>query len=373
MFEHYIMQDGKKLRLGYTTGTCATIASAAAVRMLLGGETVVSSGVITPKGLEVYADVLDAVFDENSASCAVEKDGGDDIDATNGILVYSKAEKIGEGIVITGGKGVGKVTKPGLDQPVGEYAINHVPREMITKYVSEVMKEFGYEGGIKITVSIPKGEEVAVKTFNPNLGIVGGISVLGTSGIVEPKSLEALKKSIFVEMNVIKASGADSLIVTPGNYGENFIGSYPSLASFETIKCANFIADTIRHAVELDFKRILCVGHIGKFVKLAGGISNTHSMYADCRNEIFAANAALCGGDIKTVERIMDAATTDECVAAIRECGIERAVMDRIISAAQKHVKRWASDDVEIGILIYSNVYGVLGMSPEAEKIIEKN
>jgi cobalt-precorrin-5B (C1)-methyltransferase len=223
-----------------------------------------------------------------------------------------------------------------------------------------------------VTIYAPEGTARAGKTFNPYLGVVGGISIIGTTGIVEPRSLEALKKSILVEMRVARSGGAEDLVVTPGNYGAAFIEKYPDLAARPCVKCANFIGDTIDYAVELGFRRLLLVGHIGKFVKLAGGIMNTHSRMADCRQEIMAAYAALCGASRATVARLMDSATTDDCLAILAEAGLKEAVMDRLIGRAQFHAARRAAGALEIGVVIYSNVGGLLRVSTEAEEIIEK-
>ncbi len=372
MLDLYVYQDGARLRCGYTTGTCAALAAGAAARMLLTGESLASFGLTTPKGVFVEAELEEVSREAEAVSCAVRKDGGDDIDATDGMLVFARVEKGGEGVTIRGGEGVGRVTKPGLDQPVGEAAINSVPRRMIREEAEAAMAAAGYTGGLIVTIYAPEGTARAGKTFNLYLGVVGGISIIGTTGIVEPRSLEALKKSILVEMRVARSGGAEDLVVTPGNYGAAFIEKYPDLAARPCVKCANFIGDTIDYAVELGFRRLLLVGHIGKFVKLAGGIMNTHSRMADCRQEIMAAYAALCGASRATVARLMDSATTDDCLAILAEAGLKEAVMDRLIGRAQFHAARRAAGALEIGVVIYSNVGGLLRVSPEAEEIIEK-
>ena len=372
MLDLYVYQDGERLRCGYTTGTCAALAAGAAARMLLTGRTLDRFGLTTPKGVYVEADLEEVSREADAVSCAVRKDGGDDIDATDGMLVFARVEKGGGDVVIRGGAGVGRVTKPGLDQPVGEAAINSVPRRMIREQVEAACAEAGWSGGLTVTIYAPEGEARAQKTFNPYLGVVGGISIIGTTGIVEPRSREALKKSILVEMRVARSGGAEELVVTPGNYGAAFIEKYPDLAAQPCVKCANFIGDTIDCAVQLGFKRLLLVGHIGKFVKLAGGIMNTHSRTADCRQEIMAAYAALCGAAQATVARLMDSATTDDCLAILAEVGLKDAVMDRLIGRAQFHAARRAAGALEIGVVIYSNVGGLLRVSPEAENIIEK-
>ena len=372
MLDYYIYQGGERLRCGYTTGSCAAMAAGAAAQMLLGGKRPLRASLTTPKGIRVAADLEDVQQTAEAVTCAVRKDGGDDVDATDGMLIYARVERSGEGVVIDGGEGVGRVTKPGLDQPVGAAAINSVPRRMIREQVEAAMAAAGYTGGVKVTIFAPEGEARAKKTFNPYIGVVGGISILGTSGIVEPQSLEALRNSILVEMRVVRAAGAEELIITPGNYGETFIHTYPALAGKGCVKCANFIGDSIDFAVQLGFKRVLLVGHIGKFVKLAGSIMNTHSRTADCRREIFAANAALCGASQKLVAKLMDSVTSDDCLSLLEQAGLREQVLARLIERAQFHVERRAADALEIGVVMFSNVAGLLTLSPEAEAIIEK-
>ena len=201
--EYFIIKDNKKMRYGYTTGSCAAGAAGAAARMLLGGKPLSYARLMTPRGIELTLTLLDVFLSEEEVSCAIRKDGGDDPDATTGLLVYASVKKCREpGIHIDGGRGVGRVTQKGLEQPVGAAAINKVPRQMIEQEVEKACDEFSYEGGIQVIISIPGGEEVAKKTFNPRLGIEGGLSVLGTSGIVVPMSEDALIASIRTEMKM---------------------------------------------------------------------------------------------------------------------------------------------------------------------------
>ena len=228
--DYYVIKNNKKLRYGYTTGSCAAAAAKAAARMLLTGETVENVDLMTPKGILLHLEILDIHKGEEEVSCAVRKDGGDDPDATHGLLVYAAVRKKKEsGVTIDGGRGVGRVTKRGLEQPVGAAAINRTPRAMITEAVEDIADAFGYTEGFTVVISIPGGEEVAKKTFNPRLGILGGISVLRTSGIVVPMSEDALIASIHAEMRLRKENGGDYLLITPGNYGAAFVSSYPDV------------------------------------------------------------------------------------------------------------------------------------------------
>ena len=200
-------------------------------------------------------------------------------------------------IVIDGGEGVGRVTRPGLSQKVGEAAINPVPRAMILREAEEAAVSHDYEGGLKVVISVPEGVEIGKKTFNTRLGITGGISILGTSGIVEPMSEKALVESIHVEMKQHFTQGEKYLLVTPGNYGADYLREHMTLPFERNIKCSNYVGETIDMAVDMGVKGILFVAHIGKFVKVAAGIMNTHSHSADARMEVLASNALRVGAD----------------------------------------------------------------------------
>ena len=268
--EEFIVKDGKKLRLGYTTGSCAAAASKAAAFMLLTGRRKEKIGLITPKGIGLDIDIKDIRIEEDRVSCSVEKDSGDDPDITRGSLVTATVSRIPEKeIIIDGGKGVGRVTKPGLDQPVGAAAINSVPRQMIRENLEEVCRHTDYEGGLSVVISVDNGEELAKKTFNPRLGIIGGISILGTTGIVEPMSEQALVDTIRVELRQRKESGYEHVLLTPGNYGSDYIKMGLNIDPAIAVMTSNFIGDSIDFCKELGFKSALLVGHIGKLVKIA--------------------------------------------------------------------------------------------------------
>ena len=367
-FEHYITAGGKRLRCGYTTGTCAALAAAAAARKLLLGRWPETVALMTPKGIRV--EVLPEEKSEGPgwAACAVKKDGGDDIDKTHGVFIFSKVALNDAGkLIIEGGEGVGRVTKPGLDQPAGEAAINRVPREMIGKAVSEIAELAGYDGGLTVTVSVPGGEAIARQTFNPQLGIEGGISILGTSGIVEPMSEAALIETVKLELRQARETGNKRVILVPGNYGADFLKDQGlDQPGIPVVKCSNFIGEAIDEAGLLGFTDVLLAGHIGKLVKLAGGIMNTHSRTADCRTELFTAHAALCGADAETCRRLMEAATTDACIDILKENGIYTEVMESLIAAIRRQLVRRAASGCRVGAVVFSNVHGVLGVTEEA-------
>jgi cobalt-precorrin-5B (C1)-methyltransferase len=370
-FEHYIQSGGKALRCGYATGSCATLAAKAATRMLLSGQPIETSSLITPKGIPVQVDVLNILCRDGSVSCAVRKDGGDDCDATDGALIFAEVRTCNGGIRIDGGVGVGRVTKPGLDQPVGQAAINRVPRQMIAAEVESVCREFSYSGGLAVVISVPEGEEIAKRTFNQSLGIVGGISILGTTGIVEPQSLKALIDTIELEIKVAAAQGHRDLILTPGNYGEDFLNTMPQLHSIPGVKCSNFFGDSLDFAAAYHFSRVLVVAHMGKLVKLAGGIMNTHSRYADCRTELFAVHAALNGANQALVEELMNAATSDACLALLDREGLRAAVLASLLKKIQFHLERRAAGVYAIGAIAFSNQYGQLGITQQGQTILD--
>ncbi len=369
-FDHYIIQDGVRLRRGYTTGTCAALATKAAATMLLGGTKISTISAQTPKGLQVTADVLDVTWGEDFVSCAVVKDGGDDIDATHGAHIYATVKRCQGNTTLDGGEGVGIVTKAGLDQPVGNHAINSGPRRQILEALGQVSAQFSCENSFAITISVPRGREIAQRTFNPQIGILGGISILGTTGVVEPRSLKALLDSLAVEIRVLGANGTKNAIITPGNYGEHFLSTCPQLGDMPQIKCANFIGDTLDLAVQNGIEQVLLVGHLGKMSKIAGGIMNTHSKVADCRTELFAAHAALAGCTQKTVEDILDAATSDSCLDILDGENLTQAVLQTMTAKAQAHLSRRASP-MKIGLITFTNQRGLLTVSPQAEEILE--
>lgn len=361
-FEHYVRSGTRQLRRGYTTGTCAALAAAGAAELLLTGKAPETLALLTPGGLRVEVTPECCRPEGRAAVCAVRKDAGDDPDVTNGMLVFAHAEKLAQGIRLEAGEGIGRVTKPGLDQAVGEAAINSVPRKMILAAAEAVCAETGYDGGLKITLSVPGGAEVAKKTFNPQLGIEGGISILGTSGIVEPMSEQAIVDTIALEIRQAAASGSKALILTPGNYGTAFLQEkLPQLQEIPSAKCSNFIGDAIDIAVTEGFSEVLLVGHVGKLVKLAGGIMNTHSKTADCRRELFCAHAAVCGTGTETCRALMEQVSTDGCLAVLEAAGLRETVMQSLLKEIQARLDRKAGGALRIGAILFSNEYGLLG------------
>ncbi len=372
--EHsFVYVGGKKLRRGFTTGSCAAAAAKAAALTLLSGEPVPAVELITPKGIPLVLPVEDMSVSPGSVSCAVRKDGGDDADDTNGALIYAKvSEKAEKGIDIDGGAGVGRVTRRGLDQPVGNAAINRVPRSMITEALEDVSDAYGYRGGFSVEVYIPEGGRIAPRTFNPRLGIVGGISVLGTSGIVEPMSETALIGSIKAEMSMFMAQGRKVLLTVPGNYGKDFTASYPGLEGIQPVECSNFIGDFLDMAVEMGAEGVLLVGNLGKLVKLAGGIMNTHSRNADARMEILASNAVMAGADTESAKRIMGCVSTDDALEVLSENRLVGPAMEILIPKIEFHMNHRVKGALKTAAVVFSSEFGILGETPSAAELIRK-
>jgi len=362
------------MRNGFTTGSAAAAASKAACIMLFSGKEKRDTTIITPYKKFYSAKIVDILRSKDEVSCAVIKDGGDDPDVTTGAHITAKVslfESDSFTVLIDGGVGVGRVTKPGLDQPVGNVAINHVPREMIAKEISEVAQIYDYTGGVKVIISVPGGEEIAKKTFNPRLGIEGGISIIGTSGIVEPMSEKALTDTIRVELRQKREMGADIAAVSPGNYGLDFMKRTYNYDLDKSVKCSNFIGDTIDMAIELGFTSMLITGHIGKLIKVAGGMMNTHSRMGDCRMEILAAAAIRAGASHNTLVKILDSVTTEEGAVLLKEEGKLDAAMDYILTKVMYFLDKKADGKIKIECMLYSNQLGLLARSEGAEEMLK--
>lgn len=370
--ERYINVGTKQMRCGYTTGTCAAGAARAAAEALLAGAFPASVIVGTPAGIDVELDVERPEKDGSWACCAVRKDGGDDPDVTDGALVFSKVSLSEQpGVRIDGGVGVGRVTRPGLDQPIGAAAINSVPRAMIASQVEQAARAHGYSGGMDVEISIPAGAELAQRTFNPRLGIVGGISVLGTSGIVRPMSEASLIGSLEIEMRQLAQEGNRHLLLAPGNYGRDFARDVLGLSVENCVQCSNYLGEALDRAVTLGFQTVLVVGHVGKLAKVAAGNMNTHSRVSDARRETLAAHAALAGASRKLVAAIMDSGTTDEIFDLLDKEGLVEQVMATLVERLETQLERRTLGRLAIGAIVFSKTRGELGSTSHAHEIIQ--
>lgn len=354
--------NGKMLRCGYTTGSCATAATKAAMSMLLTGKRISSVVIHTPAGFDVTTEVLDISMDREKVRCAVRKDPGDDPDVTRDMLVYSEVSLCDSGVHISGGEGIGRVTRPGLDQPVGEYAINSVPRQMIAEAVQEVSEEYGYNGGVDIEISIPGGEAVARRTFNPRMGIEGGLSILGTSGIVEPMSCRALTETTNVLIKQSRARGNTRILLTPGNYGYDFAENDLGLDMSYNVNCSNFIGDALDSCAELGFTSILLVGHIGKLVKLGIGATNTHSAEGDGRMDCLIRCALDADAPLQALKEIDKCVTTDAGLDVLRRYGICQRTMDILGKKIEETLERRVPAEIETGFVCFTKAEGHRGV-----------
>ncbi|MCI8301644.1 MAG: cobalamin biosynthesis protein CbiD [Oscillospiraceae bacterium] len=371
--EEFIIKEGKRLRLGYTTGSCAAAAAKAAAYMLLTGRRMERAALTTPRGVRLELPVREIRMEPGAVSCAVEKDSGDDPDVTRGTLVFAAVSRTeGTGVTIDGGAGVGRVTKPGLDQPVGAAAINSVPRRMIREGVEEIQALTDDHGGLSVVISVPEGEALAKKTFNPRLGIVGGISILGTTGIVEPMSERALVETIRVELRQRRAAGADYALLTPGNYGSDFIREGLGLDPALAVQCSNFLGDALDLCRELGFRGALLAGHIGKLVKVGGGMLNTHSRYGDCRMEILAAHAAASGLPTEGTARVLACVSCDEALRILREADVDRTALARLTERIAFHLAARAGESLEVGAILFSKVWGELSRTGNAAQLLQQ-
>ena len=392
MEQSVVVSQGRLMRRGYTTGSCAAAASKAAAVMLLSGEETDNVRLDTPKGIVLTLDVLDILRGPGFVRCAIRKDSGDDPDDTNGILIYAtvsvlnanipeeecvmlprteSVEQLDKRVEIWGGTGVGKVTKPGLACKVGGPAINPVPRKMITQEVLAAMQQYGYEDVLRVVISVPDGSAIAPKTFNPRLGIEGGISILGTSGIVEPMSDRALIDTMYTEMDSRKANGYNDLLVFFGNYGADFTRDEMKLDISTAVTCSNFVGELLDYAVLKGFESVLIIGHSGKLIKLAQGVMNTHSKYADCRSEFLALQAMFHGAEPRIGKEIYQALTTDEMTKILKQEGLFEAVMEEVTKKIDFYMQKRVHEKLKTGAILFSNVYGILGETANAAELVK--
>ncbi len=350
-----VIRQGKELKTGYTTGSCAAAAVKAGLTYFFTKEKVDSVILPTPKGVTLNINV-EKIEDTNGyIESFIIKESGDDPDVTNGITISAIIYPDYNDLIIDGGKGVGRVTKPGLKVPVGDAAINPVPLQMIQNQVEEFIINYGYEKNFKIIINAYNGEEIAKKTFNSRLGIQGGISIIGTTGIVEPMSEKALIDTIHTEIDVALSQGRENILLTPGNYGRDAAREKFGIDLDKGIKISNYIGETLDYLLYKKPKRILIIGHAGKLSKTAGGIMNTHSAYADCRHEIFASYAALSGAEKHVIEEIFNCVSTDEIDHILLENGLHEKVWDIVMQRVVDNITRRLHESIPCEIIIFTN------------------
>ena len=350
----YVVKDGKNLRCGYTTGSCATAAAKAAVTMLETGNIINYIDIDTPANIPLKLEVHNPQIGQDYASCSIIKDAGDDPDNTDGIQIYAKVSRREDSqIIIDGGVGIGRITRKGLFGEIGQAAINPVPRQMIEKEVRQVSPK-GYD----VLIYAPEGEEVGKKTFNENIGIKGGISIIGSKGIVYPMSDEALLKTIYMEVDMIAGEhGLDHIVLVPGNYGEKI--SEKIGIDKPRVKVSNFIGDSLLYVYNKGFKSVTLIGHIGKFAKLSIGVFNTHSKICDGRIEAFIYHLAMMDAPKSLLDQVNNAITAEEGLNICIEAGYGQ-VVKAMEKGAESRVRRYLKDeDLKVRVIIYSMERGV--------------
>ena len=361
--DEYLYFRGKKLRYGYTTGSSATAATKAALMYLLDDSKhdIPEVTIKLPSGNPLTISVNSLEKKENSVLASVIKDGGDDPDVTHGLEIYSKVSLRNDSkINIFGGIGVGKVTKKGLPVAPGNSAINPVPLKMIRETVEEMLPE-GF--GADVEISVPKGEETAKKTLNAKLGIIGGISILGTTGIVKPMSEESWKASLAIELKMaLENAGNGEAIFLFGNRGKQYLSDNFDDNTSQTIVISNFVGYMFDRACEFEAKKIYFIGELGKFVKVAGGIFHTHSRVSDAKMEILTANALLVGESTENMKKIMASNTTEEATKYIEKTEVYSLLAEKAKQKCEEYCRRngW---ELEVETLIISAEKEVLGNS----------
>lgn len=345
----YVIKEGKELRCGYTTGSCAAAASKAAAIMLETGQEIKHVEIDTPAGIRLKLQVHNPIIEASKASCSIIKDAGDDPDSTDGIEIYSQVSKRDDGQVhIDGGLGIGRITRKGLFGQVGDPAINPVPREMIEKEVKEVSNS-----GYHVLIYAPQGLAIGKKTYNENIGIQGGISIIGTKGIVYPMSNRALKKTIYLEIDIAyETMGNENIVLVPGNYGEKIAESLG--IDGPKVKISNFIGDSLLYAYNKGFKSVSLIGHIGKFAKLAIGVFNTHSKVCDGRMEAFIYYLAFMGAPLDLLRTIDNTLTAEEAINICIQEGYGEIVKE-MEKGGEKRIRKYLKDeDYQVKVIIYS-------------------
>lgn len=412
--DKYVIVDGKKYKRGYTTGSCAAVATSAALSGLLFKDVPDIVRLTLPNKEVIDIEVFDFEMGENWCSSTVIKDGGDDIDATNNMEIVSRVMIFDKGdftrnpdisislanhgsykyelnnvtVLITSGVGIGVASRSGLGCKVGKPAINPVPREMIINEVKRlIINDDGLSADNKdrlkineddslkseklanktivVEISAPKGEEIAKKTFNEKLGIFGGISIIGTTGIVEPMSEEGWKKTLSIELEMQKTKGMSTAYLAPGNHGTAFLIERFHVNGEDIVKISNFVGYMLMEAKRLGFKKIFLVGHIGKLVKVAGGIFNTHSRVSDARNEILIANLALMGAPTELLKYVEKTRTTDESVDKILDEGygeVYNILARKCVKRSKEHMR---DENIDMYVALFSLDGRLLGVSDD--------
>ncbi|TBL78276.1 cobalt-precorrin-5B (C(1))-methyltransferase [Paenibacillus thalictri] len=355
-------QDDKPMRHGFTTGACATAVAKGAVTMLIAQQRVEEAEVWLPAGFAHTFELIECEYTQDMAQCATIKDAGDDPDATHKAkIVASVGWTSGHGIELDGGVGVGRVTKPGLPVPVGEAAINPVPRRMILQAVEEVLAEYAVERGVKVVISVPDGEEIAKKTLNARLGILGGISILGTRGVVVPFSTSAYKASVVQALSVAKASGCRHVVLTTGGSSEKYaMKMFPQLSEEAFIQMGDFVGFSLLHAKRLGMETVSLVGMMGKFSKVAQGVMMVHSKSAPVDFAFLAQAAREAGADPELQAAVEGANTASHAGDVLAAAGFMK-FFDILCEYACHHALNHVSGGIRIETVLVTMKGDTLG------------
>ena len=344
-----ILGQVEGLQRGFTTGTCALAAAKGALLLLKGEipaereEAVVE--VTVKKDLCLPLPVIGLSLQDGTAHCAIVKDSGDDDDITHGKLFCAAVSWEEEGtFIIEGGPGIGRITREGLPLKPGEWAINPGPRRMIRKNLESLLPS---GRGIRISLSVPEGGELARQTWNPRIGIEGGISIIGTSGVIEPRSAAAYKASIALLIKSRRAAGEKALYITPGYVGAGFYSASMCLEDEQIIRFGDYAGFSLSHGAAKGYEEVHLAAHIGKMAKIAAGLFDTHCKTGDARLETVAALAGAAGASPELIRRLLDLKMAEEAVPLIAESGLQdcynmmvRRTADRIHALWQKNYDR---------------------------------
>lgn len=359
------MANGKTLRSGITTGASAAAAAQAAAVMLFKGEELSSARVTNPQGREIIVPVKSVRRCGDQVTATVIKDGGDDPDITHGLEITATVRRAEAGVEVSGGPGVGLVTKPGLQVPVGEPAINPVPRQMIIEAVRATVPE---GVGLRVEIGVPGGAEAARKTLNPKLGIVGGISILGTTGIVEPMSEDAFKRSLVPQIEMAKAYGYSTVCLTPGRLGERWAAERLGIPQEAVVQMSNFVGYMLNACVDLGMKNVILTGHHSKLTKVAAGCFHTHNKVSDARLETLAAMAGLMGAASPVIAQLLEANTSEGALEILKDHGL-LGVLPLIAARAAKRAMEHVFGELRVGVVMYNMAGDILASDSNAEEI----
>ncbi|MEX3018471.1 cobalt-precorrin-5B (C(1))-methyltransferase CbiD [Kluyvera sp. STS39-E] len=370
-FDAPVWHNGKALRKGYTTGSCATAAAKVAALMVMRQHLIHQVSIVTPSGVTLNMNVESPHVEGQQGIAAIRKDGGDDIDATHGMLIFARVTLSDSGeITLRGGEGVGTVTRKGIGLPIGSAAINRTPRHTIETAVREAI---GPTRGAEVEIFAPEGEERAQKTYNSRLGILGGISIIGTTGIVTPMSEESWKRSLALELEMKRAAGLERVVLVPGNHGERFVREQMGIDPQGVVTMSNFVGYMIEEAVRLGFRQIVLIGHPGKLIKIAAGIFHTHSHIADARMETLIAHLALLGAPLELLTLVSDCDTTEAAMEHIDAYGFQRLynhLAERICQRVMQRLRFTKAPPI-CDAIMFSFDNQILGSNRPVNEIVE--